>query len=342
MNNKILVTLGPSSLNKSEIQKMDTKGVFVYRINLSHTPIDNLEETIKTIRSHTDTPICLDSEGAQIRNQNMINGQSELIKGEQITIHYNEVLGDSNNISFTPNFIVKELKVGDIISIDFDSAAIKIEEVRDQNILASVIEGGLVGSNKAADLNRQLELPPYTTKDKMAFEIGMGMGIKHFALSFASRKEHVDNLRDLVGHDAFIISKIENCSGLLNLPEILESTSAILIDRGDLSRQVSIEKIPFFQRRIIATARTAGKPVFVATNLLETMITNRTPTRAEVNDIVSTLEMGANGLVLAAETAIGHSPFQCVKMIKAIIHQYSKWTPNTSIKELLSGETYFS
>jgi len=115
----------------------------------------------------------------------------------------------------------------------------------------------------------------------------------------------------------------------------LDETDEILIDRGDLSRQVDLVKIPFFQRRIISTARSKKKPVFVATNLLESMISNRMPTRAEINDVVSTLLMGANGLVLAAETAIGKYPVESVKNIRKLIEQFKTWTPNTSIEELL-------
>jgi len=142
-------------------------------------------------------------------------------------------------------------------------------------------------------------------------------------------------MRRIVGDKASIISKIESRNGLINLASILDETDEILIDRGDLSRQVDLVKIPFFQRRIISTARSKKKPVFVATNLLESMISNRMPTRAEINDVVSTLLMGANGLVLAAETAIGKYPVESVKNIRKLIEQFKTWTPNTSIEELL-------
>ncbi|MBW2599876.1 MAG: hypothetical protein JRC60_07360, partial [Deltaproteobacteria bacterium] len=134
-------------------------------------------------------------------------------------------------------------------------------------------------------------------------------------------------------------SKVESMAGLLNLEEIIDASDAILIDRGDLSRQVPIEKIPFFQRRIVSLARSREKKVFVATNLLESMVKTRQPTRAEVNDVISALDMGANGLVLAAETATGNYPVECVEMISKLINQFENWTPNTSIAELLSNNS---
>jgi pyruvate kinase len=161
------------------------------------------------------------------------------------------------------------------------------------------------------------------------------MGVRHFALSFANSREDVDCMRSLIGSDAVLISKVESADGVINLGGILESSDEILIDRGDLSRQVRLEKIPFLQRRIISMARAKGTPVHVATNLLESMTTDCQPNRAEVNDVVSTLLMGANGLVLAAETAIGAYPADAVAMVSRLIDQYRRWTPNSSIADIL-------
>ena len=141
--------------------------------------------------------------------------------------------------------------------------------------------------------------------------------------------------RKVVGGEANIISKIESRQGLLNLKSIIDHSDELLIDRGDLSRQVPIEKVPFFQRRIISICRLYGKPIHVATNLLESMIKAAVPNRAEVNDIVSTILMGADGLVLAAETAIGDYPVESVKVIRQLSQNCEKWTPNTSLIEIL-------
>ena len=137
--------------------------------------------------------------------------------------------------------------------------------------------------------------------------------------------------------DVNLISKIESIRGVLNLDEILPLVDEILIDRGDLSREVAIEKIPFLQRRIISKARSKDVPVYVATNLLESMTNTHAPTRAEVNDVASTLLMGADGLVLAAETAIGQYPIEAVKMINSLVKQFTRWTPESSVKDIIFG-----
>ena len=332
---EVLATLGPSSLNEDTIKQLSDKGVTLFRINLSHTTVDKVAPTIDTIRKYSDIPISLDSEGAQIRNKAMINGSVVLKKGEQIQISSSTEPGDERNISFTPSEIEKSFKIGDKIKIDFQSTEIRIIEKSADTCIAEVEIGGKIGSNKAANLDRDIILDPITPKDYEAIKIGKSKGISNYALSFANRGEDVDLMRELIGDDARLISKIESKSALRNLKDICERSDAILIDRGDLSRQVPIEKIPFLQRKIIAAGNYSNVPVFVATNLLESMIEQNTPTRAEVNDVVSTLLMGADGLVLAAETAIGKYPCDAVTMIQKLIQQYQRWTPFTDINQLV-------
>jgi pyruvate kinase len=333
---KLLMTLGPSSLNKKTIETCDKNGVFLYRINLSHTDIDELEDRINEIRKYTETPICLDSEGAQIRNQKMYDGATFFKKSSVVTIHHDEIVGDENNISFTPKGISAEFQVGDIIDIDFHSARLCITEIYKKYCKAKVLYEGKVGSNKAANISRYIQLNPITLKDEQAIEIGKEMGIHHFALSFASSKNDIKLMKDKIGNDSYLISKVESLIALKNLQDIIKLSDAILIDRGDLSRQVPIEKIPFLQRRIISSSRARNREVFVATNLLESMVTTMLPTRAEVNDVVSTLLMGASGLVLAAETAIGQYPVECVEMIHKLIEQYNRWTPDNNLDDILA------
>ncbi|MGK5094686.1 pyruvate kinase [Deltaproteobacteria bacterium TL4] len=335
MSKKILMTLGPSSLNERVITQCDEMGIFLYRINLSHTPLDQVRSAIHTVHKYTKTPLSLDSEGAQIRNQRMKGGEVYFEKGTQIKIHFNDIEGDAQNISLTPQGVAQQLQEGDILRIDFDSVELQIGEKVEDGCWAKVSVEGKIGSNKAADLNREIQMPALTPKDEKAVEIGLEEGIKHFALSFASCKEDVETLRRKVGTDSYIISKIESRSGLANLAEILQASDAILIDRGDLSRQVPLTKIPLLQRRIVSFARSREKNVFVATNLLESMIKTRMPTRAEVNDVFSTLLMGADGLVLAAETAIGSYPIESVKVIRQLIKEFERWTPYSSIEEIL-------
>jgi pyruvate kinase len=336
MEIKILATIGPSSLNRETIKKMTSQGVGLFRINLSHTKLDDVERVIKQIQSWTEVPVCLDSEGAQIRNQDMVNESVYFKEGAFVKIHHESIVGDSENISFTPKSVSNQLQIGDNIRVDFNSVCLVIASIEEKYLLAKVERGGYVGSNKAADTSSNIVLDPVTTKDREAFKIGLRLGIKNYSLSFTNSAEDVNQLRQIIGYEVNLISKIESIKGVLNLGEILPKVDQILIDRGDLSREIDIEKIPFIQRMIISYARSMQTPVFVATNLLESMIKAKTPTRAEANDVASTLLMGASGLVLAAETAIGKYPTDAVDMINLIILQYNRWTPESSLKDFIS------
>jgi pyruvate kinase len=333
---KILSTLGPSSLNKETVQTLAENGINLFRINLSHTALEDVEGIISNIQSWTDVPVCLDSEGAQVRNGFMESGSVEFQAGDLVTIHPEPIVGDRQNISFTPDSVFSQLNEGDEIRVDFDSVTFRIIEKESDQLIATVLQGGLVGSNKGAVVSRSLQLDPITPKDYAAFEIGLSMGIKYFALSFTHCAENVRRVREIIG-ERTLISKIESIQGVLNLKEILPLVDQILIDRGDLSREIPIEKIPFIQRSIINYARIYETPVYVATNLLESMINHGSPTRAEANDVASTLLMGASGLVLAAETAIGQYPVESVEMIAAIIKQFEQWSPDTSFQDLIES-----
>ena len=334
---KILVTLGPSSLNEKTVKKISKIGVDLFRINLSHTKLSDVEKNINLIKSWTKTPICLDSEGAQLRNGSMETEKVIFDKNDKVKIFFEPIKGDKNKISFNPISATKQFSIGDQIQVDFNHVRFQIIEKKDKYFNSIVIEPGSIGSNKAADINKDIEFDPLTEKDREAIKIGLKNGIQNFAMSFTNHPEDVKLMKRLCGERANIICKIESPSGVKNLGQILDITDCILIDRGDLSRRIAIEKIPFLQRKIISAAKKINKPVFVATNLLETMITTQSPTRAEVNDVVSTLEMGGDGLVLAAETAIGKFPVQSVQMIRKLINIYDQWTPNTSIKDLIEN-----
>ena len=323
MIEKILCTIGPNSLNKEVLSKLDELGCFLFRINLSHTKIEDLEQTIEKIRRYSNVPICLDSEGAQIRTTKF---SCDFIKDEEY-IFENTI----NKFSIRPFEIVHQLSIGDQISIDFNSAVVEVVDVSLEKIVVKTISPGFSGENKAVTIMKDVEIPPFSDKDLQAFKIGSNLGIKNYALSFASEGKYVDKIRSLVPNGSFIISKIESISGLKNLLQITEKSDAILIDRGDLSRELSLEKIPVFQKSIIKTARNLNKEVFVATNLLESMINSPSPTRAEINDIYNTLLDGATGLVLAAETAIGKFPIQSAIIAKNLINCYKFFKNNNDL-----------
>ncbi len=332
---KILVTLGPSSWDPEVIRSIVDCDVQFLRINLSHEPLENIPDRIRLIRSLTSVDICLDSEGAQIRTGHIDNGGVFFEEGSLIRLDFNHTVGSEEQLSFTPRGIVEQFEVGDILSVDFDMARFEIVDKNRTHCLARTIHSGNVSSNRAATLSRDVKMPAITEKDRKAFEIGLEMNVHHYALSFASSGEDIRMFREIVGPESTIISKIESRKALSNLTEIIQTSDELLIDRGDLSRQVPIEKIPFLQRRIISMAKLHNKPIYIATNLLESMRTQLEPTRAEVNDIVSTLLMGADGLVLAAETTIGRYPVQAVQMVRRVIDETTRWTENTSLTEIM-------
>ena len=334
---KILCTLGPNSLNKQVIERLTDRGVDFFRINMSHTSPEALEKAIETIRKYTSTPICIDSEGAQVRTGELTD-RLELKDRQWVTLCPGRQPTDVGVLPLWPECVFDQMQPGHLIAVDFDSVLLMVREVRTDGLVdAIVINGGMVGTNKACTVNPPPKLPALSTKDAKAVEIALRHGISDFALSFANSAEDVLELRELVGDDSTIISKVESVAGVRNLDGVLRESDAILIDRGDLSREVALENIPFVQKAIIRKANAANRPVYVATNLLESMMTNRKPTRAELNDVMNTLLDGANGLVLAAETAIGNHPVIAVDMLATLVERFEKSLDGYNIEELLEN-----
>lgn len=336
-NKKILCTLGPRSLNKKVINRLDNLGVDIFRLNLSHTKIKELENHIRLITSLSNIPICLDTEGAQIRTGSFREGEVFLENNKTIIISKKIINGTSENFNLYPENVTDELLEGDLISIDFDSALLQIINKKKDQLEAKVINGGKIGSNKGVAVNRNVDLPFITDKDKESIAIGKNLGINHFALSFAENGINVKKFRELIGNKSFLISKIESNEGLINRLDITKLSDAILIDRGDLSRDVEIENIPHTQEILITEANKNNTDVFVATNLLESMLNSSIPTRAEVNDVYHTLKSGADGLVLAAETAIGLNPIKATSMIRKLILNFNESISNNN--RLLTQKT---
>ena len=319
---EIFATVGPSTLNKKFLTAINKRKVNLLRINLSHTKIKDLESTVNFIKRYTKIPVCFDTEGAQIRTTSIFKNKMILKTNTSVFIHKNKQ--SKKSFSLTPIEAFDLINEGDILSIDFDSVQIKIIEKKNLSLKATVINGGSIAINKGISVNRQIKLASFTKKDIQAFKIAKDLKIKNIALSFASTGQDVKRLREIFKYPINIISKIESKRGLKNLKNIISESNGILIDRGDLSREVPLENIPQTQKNIINVAKKMKKTVYVATNLLESMVIKKDPTRAEVNDIYNTLIDGANGLVLAAETAIGNYPLECINMISKVAKVYKK------------------
>ncbi len=330
----VLCTLGPSSLNRQVIERLQARNVDLFRINLSHTPLDKVEETVKIIQSYSSTPICLDTEGAQVRTGTM---EEDVVVGDRqhVRLTAKTVIGNSECLSLTPPNVFEELNPNHLIGLDFDGVVLLVLKADATSAETVVLNGGKIGSNKAVVIDPAPKLSPLADDDIAAVGIGRRLGITHYALSFANTAGDVALLRKYAGPDSTIISKIESKQGVRNLDEILAETDEILIDRGDLSREVPLENIPFLQKAIIHKANIAKTPVNVATNLLESMLVNRKPTRAELNDITNTLLDGCNGLVLAAETAIGQHPVGAVDILLSMIERYRRSLDGQRIEDLL-------
>jgi pyruvate kinase len=341
---EILCTIGPASLNDYTLTRLAELGAKLFRINLSHTKLQDLPAVIRFIQRTTSVPICLDTEGAQIRTGDLLKSDVFLPENALIRVYGHSlrtVPHDSLAINFYPQDFLEKIEVGDFLSIDFNSVLAQVVHKDPQGLTLRIITEGRVGKNKAVSiLNRTIVLPPLTEKDRRALSLGARMGIRYVALSFASRGTDIDELLSLSSKGAFVISKIESLVGLSHLEEIAAKSNALLIDRGDLSREIPIEVIPQVQKYIIQQGKKAGVKVYVATNLLESMVKSPTPTRAEVNDIFTTLMDGADGLVLAAETAIGAYPVHCAMMVSKMIGQFHGFAKDFSLKNLKKSDSF--
>ena len=313
---KIICTLGPASLNKDFLKFAENK-ISLLRLNMSHISLNNLEKKIKFIKKHTNIPICIDTEGAQIRTK--VRRKKFLEFKQRI-----KIANKKGAINLYPEFIYKQIKINDILNIGFHNLKLKVIKIKN-NILCKVISSGKLENNKGIHIeNRKIKLNYLTQKDFEAIRIAKKFKIKNYALSFTNSTDDIINFNKLLKGKNKIF-KIETLKATKNFGTILKKGDDFLIDRGDLSKDIKVETIPIVQRNLFKLKKKfKDKKIFVATNLLESMLENNYPTRGEVNDIYSSLEMGADGLVLAAETAIGKYPKDAVIFLQKIIKAFKK------------------
>jgi pyruvate kinase len=327
---KILCTLGPASQNGHVIRKLDALGVDVFRLNLSHTPLEGLEDALALVRRYSSVPICLDSEGPQVRCGPMLP-DVRLEEGAEVELVARTVTGDSSRITLWPRSVFAALGVGSAIGIDFDGVSLRVTDIGEDRATAAVARGGRVRSNKGATVDPPVTLPALSDKDRAAVEIGARRDVSLYALSFASSAQDVARLRSLAPPGAQVIAKLESREGVRHMDTIIPAADAVLIDRGDLSREVPIEHVPYYQKAIVRRANRWNCPAYVATNLLESMVTGTVPTVAEANDIATTLLDGVHGLVLAAETAIGVDPVASVEVVLRALRAFEERTDGSHL-----------
>ncbi|MBI2573130.1 sulfate adenylyltransferase [Candidatus Woesearchaeota archaeon] len=321
---KLIVTLGPSTNTQHDLLIMKDHEVDFVRTNMSHSSLEELEQCIKRAKE-VGIPFIIDTEGSQIRTGDLCHPSIELEENEEIKLYKEKIVGDKTKISLTPGYIIDQLEEGDLIHVDFDTLILRVSSIATKNqgyILAKAISKGFMGKNKGIVVDpsqdKTFSLPPLSPKDYKSISMGLRYGVEHIAVSFVRSKETIDEVRRACQGKMKIISKIECVDGLEHLDEIIENSDYLLIDRGDLSKEIPLERIPLTQKLILQKARKRNVGVFVATNFLETMVDKRKPTRAEVHDVINTIMDGASGVVLSAETAIGKYPLECINMINRL------------------------
>lgn len=324
---KTLVTLGPSLHTESGLRILKDKGVDFVRINMSHSSINDLKYFI-ALSKKVGIPFIIDTEGSQIRTGELKQNKIFIKENTEVKIYTHPITGNKGEINLRPMEVVSQLERGDILHIDFDSLILRVSDIstiQEGFITAKAISGGTLGNNKAvvidSGMQKKINLPVLSAKDYESIKIGLDENIEYIAASFMRSKAFVDKVKVATKNKMKIISKIECIDALENLDEIIDASDFLLLDRGDLSKEIPIEKIPLTQKIILSRANKKRKHVFIATNLLETMIQSKKPTRAEVNDVINTILDGAYGLTMSAETAIGKYPIACINMLNKLIQQ---------------------
>jgi pyruvate kinase len=326
---KIICTIGPASQDKKVLLSLAQAGMNIARINLSHGDHEYHRQTIKTIKSlNKDNlkhpiSILLDTQGPEIRTGEVEN-DLHLKVGETFTFHILPGQGESESKSVFVNYrdIIKDLKIGDKVTVDNGLINLSVEEVKETSLVCRVLDGGKLGSRKHINLpGIRVNMPSITPKDHKDILFGLSEDIDFVALSFVRTAEDVLQCRKIIeenGGHAQIIAKIEDQEGVRNLDEIVKVADGVMVARGDLGVEVELEELPIIQRRIIRQCLIAGKRVIVATHLLESMIENPTPTRAEVTDVANAVYEGADAIMLSGETTVGKHPVRCVEMMHKI------------------------
>ncbi|HEX7109131.1 MAG TPA: pyruvate kinase [Aestuariivirga sp.] len=321
---KILATLGPASASREMIEKLFVAGVDVFRINMSHTShalLKELHGSIRSIESKVNRPIGIlaDLQGPKIRIGTFKDKEVQIKAGDTFTFDTNETPGDNRRVYLPHPEIFASVKVGDFLLLNDGRLRVEITGVLPSRIDTTIIFGGTLSNRKGVNLpNTLLPIPALTEKDRSDLEAAASIGVDWIALSFVQRPEDVAEARALIAGRAGVMAKIEKPSALLCLEDILKVSDGIMVARGDLGVELPLETVPARQKQLTRAARRAGKPVVVATQMLESMIVEPVPTRAEVSDVATAVYEGADAIMLSAESASGAWPEKAVATMDKI------------------------
>lgn len=328
---KIVATVGPATSEKSVLENIIREGVNVIRINFSHGSHEDHEKIIAKVREinkekQIHTAILADLQGPKIRIGEIKGGTVEVNEGSEILFSNEEMVGDEKAVYMSYESFAQDVKVGERILIDDGKLALEIVHTdKKGKVKARFLNGGKLSSNKGVNLpNTKISLPCLTEKDLKDLKFALKLGVEWVGLSFVRNARDLIELKHLIraeGKSARVIAKIEKPEAIDDIDEIIEETDAIMVARGDLGVEVPMEKVPLLQKEIVHKCLRAAKPVIIATQMMESMITNISPTRAEVNDVANAVLDGADAVMLSAETSVGKYPVQVIQAMSKIILQ---------------------
>lgn len=331
---KIVCTLGPASENEEVLKELVLNGLNVTRMNFSHGCHEEHKgrmDVVKKVREELNVPVAilLDTKGPEIRTGQFDAPEVLLEEGQKFTITMKDVVGNQDTCTVSYKDLAKDVVKGDTILIDDGLVGLRVEEVNGDDIVCTVENSGIVKNHKGVNVpGVKINLPALTDKDISDIEFGISQGIDFIAASFVRKVSDVTAIKDiLVKNNADhiqIISKIENQEGLDNLDSIIEVSDGIMVARGDLGVEIPTEEVPFAQKLMITKCNEAGKPVITATQMLDSMMRNPRPTRAEVTDVFNAICDGTDAIMLSGETAAGKYPVDAVKTMASIAKRAEK------------------
>jgi len=326
---KIVCTIGPSSESEMKFRELVLNGLNVARLNFSHgTHAEHKAkiDVIKKVREElgASTAIMLDTKGPEIRTRDFENGAAELVKGQEFIFTSRDILGNSSIVSVTYDGFAEDINTGDIILVDDGLISLEaVEKINDTDLKCIVKNGGTVKNKKGINVpNVNINLPALTDRDIEDIKFGIEQDVDYIAASFIRKAEDVISIRRILednnADNIMIISKIENRQGVENIDEIIEVSDGIMVARGDLGVEIPAEEVPLVQKTLIKKCNDAGKPVITATQMLDSMMRNPRPTRAEVSDVATAIFEGSDSIMLSGETASGNYPLEAVQTMARI------------------------
>ncbi len=322
---KIVATLGPASADKEAIRNLFKCGADVFRLNFSHGSHDDHKaryDTIREIERELERPIGImaDMQGPKLRIGTVRDGAVELEAGQNFRLDLDPATGDEKRAPLLHPEIFAAISAGTALLIDDGKLRLEVQECTPDYAVTKVVTGGPLRDRKGVNLPGViLPISPLTEKDRTDLEFALGLGVDWVALSFVQRPEDLTEARRLIGDRAAIMTKVEKPAALDCLPQLVALSDAMMVARGDLGVEMPPETIPARQKQIIHASRLSGVPVVVATQMLESMITAPTPTRAEASDVATAIYDGADAVMLSAETAAGDYPNEAVSIMDRII-----------------------